>query len=68
MAPEGQSGVMASCLLDYQIIKNVEQAGWYQEFKELFENRVINILSETIYKNLEEDVLFKFSSTSYNFV
>jgi phytoene dehydrogenase-like protein len=63
LAPEGQSGLMVSCLLDYQIIKNVEQAGWYQEFKEILESRVINILSETIYKNLEEDVLFKFSST-----
>ncbi|MBE0686143.1 MAG: NAD(P)/FAD-dependent oxidoreductase [Anaerolineaceae bacterium] len=63
LAPEGQSGLMVSCLLDYQIIKNVEKAGWYQEFKETLEFRVIDILSETIYKNLNEDVLFKFSST-----
>ena len=63
LAPEGQSGLMVSCLLDYQIVKKVEQAGWYQEFKETLENRVIEILSESIYKNLDEDVLFKFSST-----
>lgn len=63
LSPEGQSGLMISCLLDYQIIKNIEQAGWYQEFKETLESSVVNILSETIYKNLDEDILFKFSST-----
>lgn len=63
LSPEGQSGLMISCLLDYQLIKNIEQAGWYQEFKETLENSVVDILSETIYKNLDEDILFKFSST-----
>jgi len=63
LAPEGQSGVMVSCLLDYQIIKNVEKAGWYQEFKETLENEIVRLLSETIYKGIEEDLLFKFSST-----
>ncbi|MDX9851274.1 MAG: hypothetical protein RBT01_12245 [Anaerolineaceae bacterium] len=63
LAPEGQTGVMISCLLDYEIIKKVEKAGWYKEFKEAFENGVVNILSETIYKDFDEDILFKFSST-----
>lgn len=63
LAPEGQTGIMASCLMDYQIFQNVEQAGWYDEFKTVMETRVVRILSESIYKNIEEDVLFMFSST-----
>jgi len=63
LAPEGQTGLMVSCLFDYQVIKNVEEAGWYAEFKEHLENRVLSILSETIYKDIEKDILFKFSST-----
>lgn len=63
MAPEGQTGVMVSCLFDYQVMKNVENAGWYDEFKNRLEKRVIRNLSKTIFKNVEEDILFKFSST-----
>jgi phytoene dehydrogenase-like protein len=63
LAPEGQSGLMVSCLFDYDLIKKIEFAGWYIEFRQTFENLIINILSKTIYKNIEADILFKFSST-----
>lgn len=63
LAPEGQTGLMVSCLFDYQILKNIEKAGWYDEFKKAIETRLIRILSDSIYKNLDEDILFKFSST-----
>jgi len=63
LAPEGKTGLMASCLFDYQILEMVEKAGWYEEFKNFCETTVIRILSESIYKNLHEDVLFRFSST-----
>jgi phytoene dehydrogenase-like protein len=54
---------MISCLFDYDIIKKIEDAGWYGEFKEILENRIISIFSETIYKGFDDDILFKFSST-----
>ena len=63
LAPEGQTGVMISCLFDYQVIKNVEQAGWYDEFKERLENRIINNFSKTVFEGVERDIIFKFSST-----
>lgn len=63
LAPEGQSGLMVSCLFDFDLIKKIELAGWYYEFRQTFEDQVIKILSKTIYKNVDEDILFKFSST-----
>jgi phytoene dehydrogenase-like protein len=63
LAPEGQSGLMVSCLFDYDLIQKVESAGWYLEFRQTFEDQIIKILSKTIYNNIEEDILFKFSST-----
>jgi phytoene dehydrogenase-like protein len=63
LAPEGQSGLMVSCLFDYDLIKKVELAGWYYEFRQTFEDQIIKILSKTIYKNIDNDILFKFSST-----
>jgi len=63
LAPEGQTGLMISCLLDYPIMEKIEKAGWADEFREILENRVIRIFSQTIYKDFEQDILFKFSST-----
>ena len=63
MAPEGKTGLMISCLLDYDIVEKIEQAGWYAEFKEKLENNIIRIFSESIYTGLADDLLFKFSST-----
>ncbi len=63
LAPAGKTGLMVSCLFDYQVIVNVEKAGWYEEFKQILEERVVNILSNSIYKDLKEDIIFKFSST-----
>ena len=63
LAPEGQTGMMISCLLDYDIVEKIQEAGWYEEFKGILENRILNIFSETLYPGLAEDVLFKFSSS-----
>lgn len=63
MAPPGQTGLMISCLFDYEVMEKVEKAGWYDEFKETIENQIIDLFSQTIYKNMDEDILFKFSST-----
>ncbi|MBE0408828.1 MAG: NAD(P)/FAD-dependent oxidoreductase [Anaerolineales bacterium] len=63
LAPEGQTGLMISCLFDYDVMTKVEKAGWYEEFKILIENQIIDIFSQTIYRNIGEDILYKFSST-----
>lgn len=63
MAPEGKTGLMISCLLDYDIVEKIDQSGWYSEFKEKLENNIIRIFSESVYPGLSDDLLFKFSST-----
>lgn len=63
LAPEGQTGIMISCLFDYGLVEKIEKAGWLGEMKAFLENRIINIFSHTIFEGLEDDILFKFSST-----
>ncbi len=63
LAPAGQTGIMVSCLFDYRLIEKVKDAGWYDEFKDFLEKRVLEILSSSIYKNLKEDIIFNFSAT-----
>ena len=63
LAPEGQTGIMISCLFDYSLIEKIEESGWYTEFKETVEDRIIRVFSQTIYEGFDDDILFKFSST-----
>jgi len=63
LAPEGQTGLMISCLFDYSVVENIEKAGWYDEFKDILEARIIGLFSQTLYRGLDDDILFKFSST-----
>lgn len=63
LAPEGQTGLMISCLFDYDLYEKIDRAGWYDEFKQTMEERIIEVFSESIYQDLQEDILFKFSST-----
>lgn len=63
LAPEGQTGVMISCLFDFELFNKVSEAGWYDEFKDEVENRICSLISQTLYKDMSHDILFKFSST-----
>jgi phytoene dehydrogenase-like protein len=63
LAPDGQTGLMISCLFDFGLYQKIASAGWYEEFKETMENQIINVFSRSIYSGLEKDILFKYSST-----
>jgi len=63
LAPEGKTGLMISCIFDYEVLEKIDEAGWLDEFKGEMEKRIIRIFSESLYEGLENDILFKFSAT-----
>ncbi|MBN1357886.1 NAD(P)/FAD-dependent oxidoreductase [Candidatus Bathyarchaeota archaeon] len=63
LAPKGKTGLIVSFLFEYDLIKKVEEAGWYEEFKKEVENRILKTLDNSIYPRIEEKILFRFSST-----
>ncbi len=63
LAPEGKTGIMISCLTDYELFDKVEKTGWYDEFKEHMEKRIIDVFSQTLFPDLNEYILFNYSST-----
>lgn len=62
-APPGQTGLMISTLFEYELVKRVMDDGWYQQFKAAAEERMIAALASSIYPQLKERVLFRFSAT-----
>ncbi len=62
-APPDKTGLIVSTLFEYDLVKKVLDDGWYEEFKTAVEERMIAVLSGSIYPMLKERVLFRFSAT-----
>ncbi len=63
LAPIGKTGLIISTLFDYHLIKHIYIQGWYDEFKDLWEQLVINIFNESIYPGFKNSLIHCFSST-----
>ena len=63
LAPESRTGLIISLLFDGKLLELVEQAGWYDEFRERTADYMLDILERTIYPGLIEKVLFRESAT-----
>jgi phytoene dehydrogenase-like protein len=63
LAPAGKTGLIISLLFDYQLTRQVEEMGWYEDFKAFCEQCILNTLDASIYPGLKEAVLLQFSST-----
>jgi phytoene dehydrogenase-like protein len=62
-APEGKTGVIASLLLDYELVRRIADDGWYDEFEAAIENRIVDVLEDSVYSALREHLIFKFSAS-----
>lgn len=62
LVPDGKTGIMISFLFDYEIPQVFEKAGYLTEFKSFIEDRIIQIFSDGIYKDMKDDVEFAFST------
>ncbi len=63
LVPKNKTGLIANLFFEYDLMKKVQEAGWYDEFKSHIENCMIEVLSGSIYPNLKDKILFHFSST-----
>jgi phytoene dehydrogenase-like protein len=63
LAPEGKTGLIVSSLFDYSLTKHIEALGWYDEFKKLVADHMIQVLDASIYPGLRAAVIDGFTST-----
>jgi phytoene dehydrogenase-like protein len=63
LAPQGQTGLIVSLLFDYALTKHIQGLGWYEAFRELVAERVIEVLDKSIYPGLSAAVMESFTST-----
>jgi all-trans-retinol 13,14-reductase len=63
LVPKNKTGLIASLLFEYNLMKKFQEAGWYEEFKTIIENCILSVLTHSIYPNIKDKILFHFSST-----
>ncbi len=63
MAPAGKTGVIISLLAEYDLFRQVEKAGWLDEFVRELEDRIIRVISGSVYPVLKDKVIGRFSFT-----
>jgi phytoene dehydrogenase-like protein len=63
LAPKGKTGLIVSILFEYDLMKKIQEGGWYEEFKIEVENRILEVLSKSVYPKLKDKILFRFAFT-----
>jgi len=63
LAPEGKTGLIVSVPMNYEFIKNINDLGFYEEFKKFTEEKIISVLNNSIYENIKENIIHQFSSS-----
>lgn len=63
LVPEGKTGLIISFLTEYDLFRAVQNDGWYDEFVNETETRVIKVISDSVYPWLKEKIMARFSFT-----
>lgn len=63
LVPEGKTGMIVSFLFEFDLIYKIEENGWTNEFKTEIENKMIDVLTASIYPMLKAKIINQFSFT-----
>ncbi len=63
LAPPGKTGLIISFLAEYDLFSKIQGAGWIDEFITELENRVLSVISDSVYPMLKGKIVSRFSFT-----
>lgn len=63
LVPPGKTGIIISFLAEYDLFTNIQKAGWLDEFISELENRVLSVISVSVYPMLKDKIIARFSYT-----
>lgn len=61
LAPPGKTGLIISLLAEYDLFKKMKEAGWLDEFTASLEERMIKVISNSIYPMVKNKIIKYFS-------
>ena len=63
LAPSGKTGITISLLAEYDLFEKIRQAGWLDDFVLEFENRILSVISDSVYPMIKDKIVSRFSFT-----
>jgi phytoene dehydrogenase-like protein len=63
LTPPSKTGLIISFLAEYDLFNEIQKAGWLDEFVAEVENRVVSVISNTVYPVLKDKIMARFSFT-----
>ncbi len=63
LAPEGKTGLIISTLMEYSLVGHISKMGWYDEFKMISKDCILNILEQTVFPGMKVKIMDHFIST-----
>jgi phytoene dehydrogenase-like protein len=63
LVPPGKTGLIISFLAEYDLFSKIQKAGWLDEFITEVENRVLSVISDSVYPMLRDKIITRFSFT-----
>ena len=61
LVPSGKTGIIISFLAEYDLFSQIQKAGWLDEFITGLENRVLTVISDSVYPMLKDKIIARFS-------
>ncbi len=61
LVPPGKTGMIISFLAEYDLFEKVQEAGWLEEFTVEMENRIVDVISGSVYPMLKDNIIAHFS-------
>lgn len=61
LVPQGKTGIIISFLAEYDLFSLIQEAGWLDEFISELENRVLRVISDSVYPMLKDKIIVRFS-------
>ena len=63
LAPKGKTGLIISTLFDYSFVDQINKSNWYEEFKSMSAETIINTLDKSIFPGIASKVIDNFISS-----
>jgi len=63
LVPPDKTGIIVSCLAEYDLFDKIQKTGWLDEFIPELENRVLTVISDSVYPMLKDKIIARFSFT-----
>jgi phytoene dehydrogenase-like protein len=63
LSPTGRTGMIASFLFEYDLVRKVTEDGWYEDFKARVEDAMIEVLDASLFPGIKDRIVLRFSSS-----